>query len=268
MKFFLIPIIFLFFIACNKLNKNEQPTVLETGKPFDISLISFKERIPLLFSKAMRVDGTHLDSAEWAKFDYNTIAYDIEKAGYYDLKVPQTPFGYVFHAYDDSLMRLDSFYFDEVNVLTAKDTSFTALYAVGQLRNKRKLNAQIRAWKQKFGKPSLEVYLSNEFNVCAYEWVLEDRIIQIETSHGFSFGTDTADNGKFYKVELLLVKKSELEKLRIAHRYHFSDTEDYKKWGLEQDQLFQDDYLLKSTFPYYKNDTIGTYNIEQSDTLE
>jgi hypothetical protein len=268
MKLFLIPVTLLFFIACNKLDKIEQPTILETGKPLDISLINFKERIPLLFSKAMRIDGAHLDSAEWAQFDYNTIAYDIEKAGYYDLKVPQTPYGYVFHAYDDSLMRLDSFYFDEVNILTAKDTTFSALYAIGKLKNKRKLNAQIREWKRKFGKPSLEVYKSSEFNVCAYEWVLEDRIIQVETSHGFSFGTDTADNGKFYKVELLLVKKSELEKLRKAHIYHFNKSEDYKKMGMEQDQLFPDDYLLNSTYPHFKNDSLGIYSIESADTLE
>jgi hypothetical protein len=268
MKFLLITAFFLFLFACNKLDKIEQPTVLETGKPLDISLINFKESIPLLFSKAMRIDGARLDSAEWAKFDYNTIAYTIEKAGYYDLKVPQTPYGYVFHAYDDSLMRLDSFYFDEVNILTAKDTTFSALYAVSEFRNKRKLNAQIRAWKRKYGKPSLEVYLGREFNICAYEWVLEDRIIQVETSHGFSFGTDTADNGKYYKVELLLVKKSELEKLRKAHTYHFSATEDFKKFGMEQDQLFPDDYLLNSTFPHFKNDSMGIYNIEQADTLE
>jgi hypothetical protein len=37
---------------------------------------------------------------------------------------------------------------------------------------------------------------------------------------------------------------------------------------MEQDQLFPDDYLLNSTFPHFKNDSLGIYSIEQADTLE
>ncbi len=268
MKYLVILSFLISFISCNQLGKVEQPVILETGKPFDISLLSFKEKIPRLFSKALRMDGARLDSAEWAQLDYNTIAYNVEKASYFDLKVPQTPYGYMFHAYDDSLMRLDSIYFDEINILTAKDTTFSALYAISQFRDITKRNHHIREWKKKFGKPALEIYKSSEFNVCVYEWVLNDRVIQIETSHGFSFGTDTANNGKYYKLELLLIKKSELEKLKKAHTFHFDKPEDYKKLGMEQDQLFPDDYLLKSTFPYYKNDTMGIYSIDRADTLE
>ncbi len=268
MKYLLISILIIALSSCGKISNETQPTILEVGKPLDVSLISFKENIPLLFSKAMRIDGGRLDSADWAKFDYSKIAYDIEKASYFDLKVPQTPYGYVFHAYDDSLMRLDSIYFDEINILTAMDKTFSALYAVSDFREVDKRNSHIRLWKKKFGKPSLEIYKSSEFNVCSYEWILNDRILQIETSHGFSFGTDTVNNGKFYKLELLLIKKSELEKLRKAHTYHFDKPEDYKKLGMEQDQLFPDDFFLNSSFPHYRNDTMGLYSINQADTLE
>jgi hypothetical protein len=265
--FFYLLILSLSLLLSCKLTIEEQPRVLSDGKIFDLARLNFNENVPVLFSKSLRLDGYKLDSAEIRQLDYKNLLYYNSLAANYKLQLPQNPYGYVFEAYSDSLLKLDSIYFKELKVLTKMDTSMVALYAIAEFKGRKKLNAQLKQWQKQFGKPSLAISLSQEFNVCIYNWILSDRLMQVYTSHGFSFGYDTASNGKYQKVEILIIKKSEDQSLLNAHIYHFLNN-DHKALSLNKDQIFTDDFLFKSHMPDFKTDSMGLYSIDRADTLE
>lgn len=263
--------LFFLFSACHEIKpEHSQPKVLQANSGFDIAKMDFNENAFNLFSHILAIDGVRYDSVRDGKLDIEKLNFTSHSTMIEYLKFPPKKYGYLLESSQtDSVAQFEGIYFNEIKVVTKRDTSITALSATGDYITQRAdLDTLMNRIFKKYGPPFAQYCLGLGFNVCTYEWHLNDRIIQLKTSRGFSakFTTDTTKNGvfKYYKVDALVIKKSELKGLKDASTYAFKDIPNHTKYGIDED-IVSDDFIPTSLLPRYQNDSIGMYSIERAE---
>lgn len=258
-------------LSCNN-SKNTttvQPKELAPFSGFDLAKINFKERVYPLFSKVLMVDDERYDSTQIARLDFEKLDYISMRLTGAGMSVPKEKYGYQFESHTaDSIVRFDSIYFDHVKMLTKRDTSLVAVWATGDyIKTKTGLDSALQHMKNKYGEPAAQYFISSSFHICSYEWRLPDRIIQMETSKGFSVsitsGNSKPEPSTYYKIEMIIVKKDELQKLANACTVSPVTYPEIKKLGWK-DTLITGEYIPHSLVPQYKYDSLGIYSIDRA----
>lgn len=276
---FIIVTYSIIFASCQK---NKKVEVLETNSAFDLELVDFQENVPMLYSKhLLNSDGIRYDSIRDGKLTDEILKYKISNTIISTLKidVPQQDLGFLFRSPQlDSVAKFGKAHFHNLSVLTDRNKKPIAFYAETEYGNKNSRKEFMNEFIQKYGKPRYAFCISPSFDQCSYEWILEDRTIQIKTSfgHRFSISSDQKySNGKYYKLDMLIIENKYKDDIYKAHIYQFGDSiklndtyYSYKDLQFEKDQIFEDDFLLNSTFDKYVNDEYGFYHIHNSEDYE
>jgi len=213
---FLLFYIFLLVSCQAAQNKNEhtQPDALSDKLSFDLEKITFNENVPLLFSESL--DFLLKDSLD--NPDYNELAYYPFDVSGFRVEVHCDQYGYKFQSgVKNKIAFLDSAYFRSLSVITDMDTAMVAAYCETELPSEVDAKKILGNLKAKYGNCSSVFYLDKGFDVYSYEWEMEDRYLQIETSRGFSvsFGTENSEgkSTQYCKFTCLIIKKDNAEKL-------------------------------------------------------
>jgi len=251
---------------------------------FDLATANFQEKIPDLYTDQIlnrtEIDYT-LDSLPMAQLPDSVFSYKIsnlltESLG---LKLPTKDFGYVYKSRElDSLIKFDHLYFNKFYTLTDNNKKPVAFYATSRYDQESANKAALNSFKEKFGPPNYAFFLDHGFNVCAYEWILKDRTIQVETSFGveavFGGGSSTR-NSKYYQLDLLMIDNQQKDNIYKAHTLVLPDKlkydgkwHSYKDLQPEKTMKVRDEFLLYSTNEAYVKDTTGLYNISRAETQQ
>lgn len=266
---------FLLLFSCIK-----HPATLEKCGAFDLERVNFQENVSLLYSRHLILkDGyAEYDSIRDGKLTDDMLRYTINTviSDALELKVPKEEFGYLYQTPTlDSVAKFRNAYFDKLSILTNRDKKPVAYYATARFNTLEDRARFMHGFKEKYGQPKYSFFISSHFEQCSFEWDLQDRIIQIETSHGFEFSVSSdgsSSNGKYYNLYLLIIEKQYQDAIYKAHLYEFSDsikhegkTYSLKDLGLEKEVSFSDSFLLNSTNERYTNDEYGEYHISRSE---
>lgn len=266
---------FLLLFSCIK-----HPATLEKCGAFDLERVNFQENVSLLYSRHLILkDGyAEYDSIRDGKLTDDMLRYTINTviSDALELKVPKEEFGYLYQTPTlDSVAKFRNAYFDKLSILTNREKKPVAYYATGRFNTLEDRAHFMNGFKEKYGQPKYSFFISSHFEQCSFEWDLQDRIIQIETSHGFEFSVSSggsSSNGKYYNLYLLIIEKQYQDAIYKAHLYEFSDsikhegkTYSLKDLGLEKEVSFSDSFLLNSTNERYTNDEYGEYHISRSE---
>lgn len=246
-------------------------TLLEKNSAFDLETIDFKEDVKQLFAKNLLDD----ESFKYDSVDVKIINSDKQKykisntlIDVMELKVPQKQFGFLYKSPSlDSVAKFQDIYFDRVYMLTDNNKKPIGYYAETEFLDVKIRTAMLAKLTEKYGKPKYSFFLASDFNQCSYEWVLADRTIQIETSFGFSSGIST-NNGRYYKLDMLIVDNKIKPALHQAHIFEFPDQityrgkeYSYKDFQFEKKTTFKDEFLLNSTFEHFIKNENNQYDI-------
>lgn len=276
---FSIITISLLLFSCQSLEKKVE--VLEKNSAFNLETINFQEDVPRLYSKdPLAFDWLKSESADdesddrYKQVSDDKIKYRINTAitRSLDINVPQQDFGFLYkHPELDSVARFRNAYFNILATLTDLNKKPVAFYAETQYDNKDDRATFIREFVQKYGKASYAFCTDTHFDQCSYEWVLEDRTIQMETSYGVGFSISTngeSKRGKYYKLEMLILENKYKEDIYRAHIYQFGDSIKYRdqyhtpqEMGIDKEHVFKDDFLLNSKHEEYVKDIYGVYRL-------
>lgn len=273
---FPIIVISLLFSSCqgqeNQYNKVE---VLERKSAFNLETIDFQEDVPKLYSRYLLMsDGMRYDSIDDGPLTDSMIKYRINNViiETLDINVPQQEFGFLYKSPElDSLARFGNSYFNILATLTDLNKKPVAFYAETQYDDKDDRATFIREFVQKYGKATYAFCINTQFDQCSYEWVLEDRTIQMETSYGVGFSISTngeSKSGKYYKLEMLILENKHKEDIYKVHIYQFGDSIKFRdqyhtpqEMGLDKEHVFKDDFLLNSKHEEYVKDVYGVYRL-------
>ncbi len=200
--------------ACQIAEKQDvQPNVLTKNCSFDLEKVTFNENVPLLFSESLtRWLTDSVGNPDFEELKY----YQFDSSGF-TVEVHSEQYGYQYESSTkDTIAILDSVAFNKVWVLTDMDTCMVAIYCEVELPIETDVKKILGHLKAKYGN-CLVYEVDNHFNHFSYEWDLGDRILQIETSKGFSFyvGTDEP-NGKqteYFNFDCLIIKKDQVDKI-------------------------------------------------------
>lgn len=264
--------------SCNFI---KQP-ILSKNSEFDLEAIDFQENIPKLYSKhILNADGYEYDSIRDGKLADEKLKYKISNiyTEAMELEIPQKDFGYLYKSpLLDSIAKFQNIYFESISALTNKNKKPVAYYAESIFTNVKQRNISIDEISKKYGKPTYAFFIGNGFNVCAYEWDLTDKTIQVETSfaHSASINTDgDTNNGKYYRLAMLIINntyKNDIykahvyicpEKLKVNGKYYTK-----KELNLEKNEIVKDDFLLYSTDEDYIKNENGEYDISRAENEE
>lgn len=269
-------VISLLFSSCqgqeNQYNKVE---VLERKSAFNLETIDFQEDVPKLYSRYLLMsDGMRYDSIDDGPLTDSMIKYRINNViiETLDINVPQQEFGFLYKSPElDSLAKFGNSYFNTLATLTDLNKKAIAFYAETQYDNKDDRVTFIKEFIQKYGKATYAFCKSTQFDQCSYEWVLEDRTIQMETSYGVGLLISTngeSKSGKYYKLEMLILENKYKEDIYKAHICQFGDSIKYRdqyhtpqEMGLDKEHVFKDDFLLNSKHEEYVKDVYGVYRL-------
>ena len=270
----------LLFQSCKE-KEQQQPEILEKYCMFDFEKINFKENVPMLYSKHIIVDEREYDSAEDGKLTDEMLLYSIESGiiNALGLKAPKEDFGYCYESPAlDSIARFQSIYLKNLSVLTDMNKVPVAFYAESEFNSAKERQLAITAIIEKYGQPKHSFLLNHEFNQCSYEWELQDRTIQIETSDGFGiFMSDNMDIEEYFNLAMLIVSNSSKAALNRAHVYEFSENEkytvdgkiyDFKDLGIDSTEIYTDIFFLYSSDEKYVNEEHGIYSIQRAKKYE
>lgn len=246
-------------------------SLLEKNSAFDLETIDFNEDVNQLFAKyLLDEDGIRYDSVNVAIINSEQQKYKISNTliDVMDLKVPQKDFGFLYKSPSlDSVAKFQNIYFERMYLLTDNTKKPVGYYAETEFQNVNERKAMIDKLTEKYGKPKYAFFLASDFNQCSYEWVLEDRTIQIETSFGFSTGI-TTNNGKYYKLDMLILNNKVKPALHQAHIFEFPEKivyrgkeHSYKDFQFEKKSTFKDEFLLNSNLDYLVKNENNQYDI-------
>lgn len=253
--------------------------VADKNGAFDLEAVQFRENIPALFSKRLMVeDGIRYDSARDGQLTDSMLQYRISNTitEAMKLQVPQNDFGFLYRSPEtDSIARFQHMYFHSLAALTDKNKKPVAYYAESELQDAKLRKSLIAEFTKKYGAPKYAFRISSEFNLCSYEWQLQDRTIQIETSNGmsitFTSGDTAAKNNQYYNLRLLIIENSFKPAIYAAHIYEFPEKilyngklHSYKDFQFEKKTVFSDGFLLNSTYEKYIKNEYGEYGIDQA----
>lgn len=197
--------------SCSQFSEKEQPKILVAHCGFDLKKVTFNENVPLLFSESLnwslQDDDGNPDSEELAYYPFNPSEFLVT--------VHCDQFGYLYKSKPcDSIAALATVYFDKMDVLTDMDTVMVAIHCEAELPVTTNLNSILSQIKLEYGDCSVAYHIDNHYEHFSYEWDLTDRILQVETSKGFSFTlSENPVCTEYYDFEVLLIKKEEHEKL-------------------------------------------------------
>ncbi|SOD18368.1 hypothetical protein [Pedobacter xixiisoli] len=246
-------------------------SLLEKNSAFDLETIDFNEDVNQLFAKyLLDEDGIRYDSVNVAIINSEQQKYKISNTliDVMDLKVPQKDFGFLYKSPSlDSVAKFQNIYFERMYLLTDNNKKPVGYYAETEFQNVNERKAMMDKLTEKYGKPKYAFFLASDFNQCSYEWVLEDRTIQIETSFGFSTGI-TTNNGKYYKLDMLILNNKVKPALHQAHIFEFPEKivyrgkeHSYKDFQFEKKSTFKDEFLLNSNLDYLVKNENNQYDI-------
>lgn len=265
------------FQSCDSSN---QPTITRQNSAFNLEAINFTEKVPSLYSThLLNEGGVQYDSARDGQLTDSMLRYKISTTitDAMKLKVPQKDFGFLYKTpVIDSLAKFQDIYFESLATLTDTNKKPVAYYARVELRDPKERKKLLEAFKKKYGNPVYSFFISSEFNQCSYEWQLQDRTIQIETSSGFSVSfrsNDTAaQQSKYYPLDMLIIDNRFKTALYDAHVYEFPEKilydgklHSYKDFQFEKKQVFSDNFLLNSTNEKYVKNEFGEYDISRAE---
>ena len=281
-KLLLLLLILPFMISCK--DEFKQPTVLEKNCGFDLEHIKFKEDIPKLYSKnfindyEFDIDKEYNLNQKLAdtifRYKISNIVTEVMK-----FKVPNKEFGYLYKTPEiDSVSRFQNIYFNAIYTLCNISKKPVAYYAEARFENPKLRKQYLNEFIKTFGTPKYSFRISHEFNQCSYEWDLEDRTFQIETSFGWEISA-TSDgknkSGQYYKLDLLLIDNTYKSEVKNAHILEIPDKimyegklHSYKDFQFEKVSNIKDEFLLNSTNEVFIKDEYSEYNINNADKDE
>ncbi|RZJ82286.1 MAG: hypothetical protein EOO47_01195 [Flavobacterium sp.] len=265
----LLVLIAIAFSMCTK-----KSSLLEKNGAFDLEKVDFKENVNELFAKnLLDNDGLMYDSVDVAVINSDKQRYRITNTHIelLELKVPTKEIGFLYKSPSlDSVAKFQDTYFDRIYLLTDNNKKPIGYYAETELESAGERNSAIAKLTEKYGKPTNAFFLAREFNQCSYEWVLEDRTIQVETSFGFSSGIST-NGGRYYKLDMLILENSAKKAVHEAHNFEYPEqivykgkTYSYKDMMLEKNTVFSDEFLLNSTKEHLLKNEHTEYDINQA----
>lgn len=269
------------FFACN----SSDGIFKKADNTFNLENIKFTEALPALYAtNIVNENGVRYDSARDGKLTDSMLRYKISNTiiEVMKLSVPQKDFGFLYQTPEtDSIARFDSIYFHNLNTLTDQHKTPVAYHAVATFFDPKLRKRMLESFKKKYGEPKYAFMVSHEFNQCSYEWQLQDRTIQIETSHGFSImfgGSDTSSTPKqtkYYNLEMLIINNKQKSTIYDAHVFEFPEKilydgkmHSYKDFQFEKQQVFGDNFLLNSTNEKYIKNEYGEYDINNAEDNE
>ena len=270
----------IFLLQSCKEKEQRQPEILEKSCLFDLEKINFQENVPLLYSKHIMVDGMEYDSISDGTLTDEMLVYSINDFEISTLgirvKVPTEDFGYCYISPTlESVARFQNIYFSNLSVLTDMNKVPVAFYAESEFSSAKERKLMIDSFIEKYGQPKHSFCLSHFFNQCSYEWELQDRTIQIATSHGFRamFSTDEeASTGQYFELEMLIVNNNSKAALNNAHVYEFPEAyhvgKPYRDLDIGSKVIYPDRFLLYSSDEKYINEEHNLYSIERAEKYE
>ncbi len=271
-------------ISCNSKEKAE---ILEKNNGFDLEKINFKEDVFKLFSENLvDQDGFKIDSITKNTFSDTIFKYKIESylAEEFKLNLPEKEIGFLYEtSQTDSIASIQNVFFNKLYVLTNLDKKPIAYYAETRFKTKKEKDQFIANFKAKNGATKYEFLIGSHFNQCSYEWDLNDRTIQIETSKGteMSISTNEASSiEEYYRLDMLIIENKfkkaiyEAHLLKLPEKFSIKgkiDTsityteKNLKELNLEKVNIVKDEFLLNSYFDEYVKDEYGTHQISAED---
>lgn len=266
--------------SCSQIRERNQPTVLEKNCQFNLEKIDFQEDLPKLYSKHLLIDGFQYDSIRDGKLTDEMLRYTISNliTDIHKLKVPEKDFGFVYRSPTiDSIVVFQDIYFKKLNTLTDDNKKPVAFYTEAEVKTEKEQKDFLLAIKNKYGAPRHSFFLSSEFNICAYEWVLADRTLEVQTSYGhrFSSGFNSGErkNEVYYRIDMVIMSNHQKENVYKAHLFEFPDKivfrdkyHSYKDFQYEKTSVFQDEFLLQSTNEALVKEEHGLYDISRAES--
>ncbi|WP_296150993.1 hypothetical protein [uncultured Flavobacterium sp.] len=260
---------------------------MEKNNGFDLEKINFKEDVFKLFSENLvDQDGFKIDSITKNTFSDTIFKYKIESylAEEFKLNLPEKEIGFLYEtSQTDSIASIQNVFFNKLYVLTNLDKKPIAYYAETRFKTKKEKDQFIANFKAKNGATKYEFLIGSHFNQCSYEWDLNDRTIQIETSKGteMSISTNEASSiEEYYRLDMLIIENKfkkaiyEAHLLKLPEKFSIKgkiDTsityteKNLKELNLEKVNIVKDEFLLNSYFDEYVKDEYGTHQISAED---
>ncbi|OQP58576.1 hypothetical protein A4R26_03735 [Niastella populi] len=271
--------IVLMLQSCSQAPGREQPSVLEKNSRFDLEKINFQENLPKLYSENILIDEIRHDSVRDGKLTDEMLRYRISNiiTDVFKLQVPEKEFGFVFRGSTlDSVALFQNIYFTHLSTLADTNKKPVAFYAEAEVKTEKEQRDFLTTIKSKYGEPKHAFFISHEYNICSYEWVLADRTLEVQTSYGVRFSTSysSADGLKetYYRIDLLIIDNLQKENIYKAHLFEFPDKilyngkyHSYKNFQFEKLSVFRDEFLLKSTNEDLVKEEHGLYDIRRAE---
>ncbi|MFD2909332.1 hypothetical protein ACFSX9_11400 [Flavobacterium ardleyense] len=282
----LLIIFALVLISCNeKETIIQQPTVLEENCKFDLEKIDFKEDISNLFAKKpfyfyeIEVDTTDKNWLSDTIFKYKIESYLGEV---FKINLPTKELGYLYKTRQiDSVARIGNQYFNRIFVLANLDKKPIAYYAESRFDSKKDRDAFIKNFREMHGQTKYEFLIDSHYDHLSYQWDLDTRIIQIETSSGFQISASsdgTSKSGEYYRLDVLIIDNAETDAIYKAHilelpekfniKGQIDKTVSYtnlKELDLEKINIIEDEFLLNSYIEKYIKNEYGEYTISDEE---
>jgi hypothetical protein len=278
-QFFNFITIVLMLQSCSQIPDKVQPSVLEKNCQFDLEKIDFQENLPKLYSKHLLIDDFQYDSITDGKLTDNMLRYKISNliTDAYNLKVPEKEFGFVFRSPTlDSVALFQGVYFKHLSTLVDINKKPVAFYTEAEVNTEKEQRDFLATIKSKYGEPKHAFFISNEFNICSYEWVLEDRMLEVQTSYGIRFSSNFSSGGgsneTYYRIDMLILDNKKKENIYKAHLFEFPEKilfrgeyHSYKDFQFEKQSVFRDEFLLKSTNETLVKEEHNLYSISRAE---
>ncbi|CAM3954875.1 hypothetical protein FLAN108750_01135 [Flavobacterium antarcticum] len=285
----LILVFALILISCNEKGTIiNQPTILDENAGFDLEEITFNEDVAKLFSKnPFSYSDVDFDRDTTKPIPDSIFKYKIESylAETFKLTIPAKELGFLYKTREiDSLARIGNQYFDRLFVLTNLEKKPIAYYAESRFDSKKDRDAFIKNFKEMYGQTKYEFLIDSSFDNLSYQWDLDTRIIQIETSKGFSMSASsdgTSKSGEYYRLDVLIIDNAQKDAIYKAHILELPDKfnikgkvdtnvsyTNLKELGLERTNIIEDEFLLHSYFEKYIKNEYGEYTMPDEEQLE
>ena len=262
------------FTSCNNQKTIIEP-VLSVKSQFDLEAINFNENVSKLFSQHLQTEfGSEYDSLTYSKLPDSLLEYKIKTTvtDILKFKIPQKKLGYLYKSKPlDSVAKFGIINFSSLNILTDLEKKPIAYHAGEEYTKLEDRIKVLDAINKKYGKSKYAFNISNDYHQLSYEWVLADRTIQITTSFGWGVTISTdkpMTNGKYYKLDMLIISNKEKSNLNNAHIFETPDKilynnklYSYKDFQLEKKETYKDDFYLNSWDEKLIENKNGYYNI-------
>ena len=169
-------------------------------------------------------------------------------------------------------------------VLTNLAKKPIAYYAESRFDSKKDRDAFIKNFKEMYGQTKYEFSVDSRYEHLSYQWDLDVRVIQIETSKGFSMSASsdgTSKSGEYYRLDVLIIDNVQKDAIYKAHILELPDKfnlkgkidtsvsyTNLKELNLEKINIVEDEFLLNSYIEKYIKDEYGEYTMPEEEQVE